>query len=155
MKALSTTLRSRGTNARALFLSTLFSLSGISCSRPLMAPMEGVCPPLDLLEAVQRDPEIKLYASGFFEEPRLLIYWRNMPTELEECSNSGDHLRFVRPSDPGISKGSEFILIEQMYFDADAAFVNAYLYPSSKNIDAFLRKRNGRWQVTQKSLWEN
>lgn len=155
MKTLSTAHRSRGTNARALFLSALFSLSGISCSRPLTASMEEICPPLDLLEAVQRDPDIRLYANGFFEEPRLLIYWRNMPTELEKCSNGSDHLRFFRPSNPGISKGSEFILIEQMYFDEDAAFVNAYLYPSGKNIDAFLRKRDGQWQVTQRSLWEN
>lgn len=63
--------------------------------------------------------------------------------------------RFVRPSNPGISKGSEFILTEQMYFGADAAIVNAYLYLSGKNMDAFLRKRDGRWQVTQGSLWEN
>lgn len=144
----------RGTTARALLLSALLPLPSIGCSRPTMASTEEICPPLELLEAIQKDHEIERYATGFFEKSRLLVLWDDMPTKLEDC-NVGGHIRFTRSSTLKGSRNSDFILIEKMYFDADAAFVNVYLHPSGKNIDASLRKRDGRWQVTQRSLWEN
>lgn len=155
MKTSCTAHQFRGTKARALLLSTLFSLLVVGCSRPSTASEDGVCPPLELLEAIQKDQEIERYATGFFEKTELLVLWDDMPSKLEDCSNGRGHIRFIRSSTPKVSRNSDFILIERMYFDADAAFVNAYLYPSGKNIDAFLRKRNGQWQVVQRSLWEN
>lgn len=107
------------------------------------------------MEAIQKDHEIERYVTGFFEKSKLLVLWDDMPKKLEDCSSGRGHIRFIRSSAPNISSNADFILIEKMYFDADAAFVNAHLYPSGKNIDAFLRKRDGPWQVTQRSLWEN
>lgn len=155
MKTLCTARRYQGISALALFWSALLVLSIAGCSRPPKASMEEGCPPLDLLETIQRDPEIEHYATGLFNEPRLLVLWDDMPEKLEECSNEGDQIRFIRSSTPSADRRPPFILIEKMYFDTDAAFVQAYLYPSGKNIDAFMRKKSGRWQVVESSLWEN
>ncbi|MBB6255589.1 hypothetical protein FHT05_000136 [Xanthomonas arboricola] len=110
---------------------------------------------MDILTAISKNSEIVTYGSGYFTDSEVVFLWDAGPRSVAECKRAQGNLRIVRSIEPNYVRPRDFILVEKLYSDSDAAFVQFHLVPTGKNGDVFLRKQGGYWRVTQKKLWEN
>jgi len=127
------------------------------CSRDSLSGRNAECrlTHFEVLRAIADDAEIRHYAAAHFESRETTFLWDRMPTKVQECGTSRSGIKFVRSSSPGFDPHHDFIAIEKMYFDEDAAFVEIGFPPTGKNSDVFLRKVAGKWVVVEKYLWES
>ncbi|WP_185821369.1 hypothetical protein [Xanthomonas sp. GW] len=109
----------------------------------------------DVLRAIADNSEIRGYAKEHFSSREITFLWDGMSSKVEACGVVNGGMKIVRSSSPGFNHQDEFIAIEKMYFDDDAAFVEVGFPPTGKNGDVFLRKRAGKWVVVEKLLWES
>jgi hypothetical protein len=105
-----------------------------------------------IVKAASSNSEIKGYAGDFVSE-RLPMVWDGNGRGLGACPN--DTIGALTNSSSRSSmRGHPYVLINRLYFDNDAAFIDLHFSPSGKNVDAFMRKRNGVWRVVEKGMWE-
>ena len=143
----------------AFFAALLFAVLTLSVSGCARNPQTVESAPctlvhIEVLQAVHDDIEIRDYAGAHFESPHPFL-WERMPSKLEACGVEKGDVKIVRSSSADFDSKQEFIAVWKMYFDDDAAFVEVGFPPTGKNGDVFLRKRDGRWVVVDKLLWEN
>lgn len=140
-----------------LLLFALVSLSLGGCARDLQVVEKTTCSPvpIEVLQAVRDDTEIRGYASAHFELSQTPFLWDRMPSKMETCGVAKGGVKIVRSSSTDFDRKREFIVVEKMYFDDDAAFVEIGFPPTGKNGDVFLRKRAGKWVIVDKLLWVN
>ncbi|NIK44132.1 hypothetical protein [Xanthomonas arboricola] len=110
---------------------------------------------MEVLVAISKNSEIAAYDSGYFTGSELVFLWDAGPRSVDKCKRTQGNVRIIRSIEPNYVRPREFILVEKIYSDSDAAFVQFHLVPTGKNGDVFLRKQEGHWRVTQKKLWEN
>ncbi|WP_369935306.1 hypothetical protein [Xanthomonas tesorieronis] len=141
---------------RSTFYLCLVLLVGGCAPAPQAMQDAGTCAtPFEILQAVADDPETETYAAAHLESRSIAVLWNAMPPSLEACGPSGNPFSFTRSSSPSFDPRSEFIAIDKLYFDADAAFLEISFPPTGKNGDFFLRRKAGKWVIAQKALWES
>lgn len=110
---------------------------------------------MDILVAMSKNSEIAAYGSGYFTGSELVFLWDAGPRSVGKCKRTQGNVRIIRSIEPNYVRPRDFVLVEKIYSDSDAAFVQFHLVPTGKSGDVFLRKQEGHWRVTQKRLWEN
>lgn len=141
-----------------LLLFALVSLSLGGCARnPQAAEKVATCSlaHIDILQAIHDDIEIRNYAAAHFESSHTPFLWDRMSSKMEACGVTKGRVKIVRSSSTDFDRNREFIIVEKMYFDDDAAFVEIGFPPTGRNGDVFLRKRAGKWVIADKLLWVN
>lgn len=139
----------------AFYLGLAFLIGGCARAPQSMEDAGNCATPFEILQAVADDPETKAYAAAHLEARGIAVLWNAMPPSLEACGPSGNRFRFARSSSSRFDPRSEFVAIDKLYFDADAAFLEISFPPTGKNGDFFLRRTAGKWVVAQKTLWES
>lgn len=142
------------------FMLLLFALASLSlggCARSPQAAKNATCSlaHLEILQTIHDDIEIKGHARAHFESPQTPFLWDRMPSKIEACGIAKGSVKIVRSSSTDFDRKHEFVIVEKMYFDDDAAFVEIGFPPTGKNGDVFLRKRDGKWVIVDKLLWVN
>jgi hypothetical protein len=139
-----------------VWLTGLLVLLAGGCSRDSHVLTESKCDleHMSVLQEIVDNSEIRNYAKDHFEAPETVFLWDQMPPNVEACGAENGSVKIIRSSSPEASRNGGFIAVYKMYFDNDAAFVEIGFPPSGKNADVFLRKKSGKWVVTQKRMWE-
>ncbi|HYG07077.1 MAG TPA: hypothetical protein VD865_11830 [Stenotrophomonas sp.] len=144
--------------ARAILLcGLLLGLGAPGCARPASGvahPSSVDQVPCEILAVVNQNSDVVKYYGGPILAARLPVLWDERPNGQQACSLVGGS-GFVRSLTPHFDSRSSFIAIEKFYYDNDAAFLEIYFPPSGKNAEFFMRKRDGRWLIVEKMLWEN
>ncbi|MBN6112402.1 hypothetical protein [Xanthomonas bonasiae] len=136
-------------------LGLAFLISGCARTPQSMQHTGNCATPFEILQAVADDPETKAYAAAHLESRGIAVLWDAMPPSLEACGPSGNRFKFARLSSPSFDSRSDFVAIDKLYFDADAAFLEISFPPTGKNGDFFLRRKAGKWVIAEKTLWES
>ncbi|MDO7951227.1 hypothetical protein AB8807_11660 [Xanthomonas campestris pv. olitorii] len=110
---------------------------------------------MEVLIAISKNSEIAAYGSGYFTGSEVVFLWDAGPRGVGKCKRVQGNVRIIRSIEPNYVRPRDFILVEKIYSDSDAAFVQFHLVPTGKSGDVFLRKQEGHWRVTQKRLWES
>ncbi|CAE1136405.1 hypothetical protein [Xanthomonas euroxanthea] len=110
---------------------------------------------IDVLIAISNNSEIAAYGSEYFTGSEVVFLWDEGSRSFGKCKRVQGNVRIIGSIEPNYVRPRDFILVEKIYADSDAAFVQFHLVPTGKSGDVFLRKQKGHWRVTQKRLWEN
>lgn len=133
----------------------LFMATATGCSAASQDSKQGCADYFEVLEGVLGNPDIRKYGQENLASRNAAFLWEKLPSGIRECKSENGAITILRSSSSEFNRQREFIFIEKMYLDKDAAFVQFSFAPSGKNGDAFLRKRPDGWAVIQSYLWEN
>lgn len=142
---------------KCALIGAIFLLLEAGCARTSAPAAAGGCDATAsrILQAVLDDGALRRYASAYLEnEERLVLVWDDMPSDARACETDKRAFVLTRTSGLQALNRDRYIVVTKMYYDGDAAFVELMLYPTGMNGDFFLRNK-GRWNVTQRSLWES
>lgn len=142
--------------ASAVFLSFLLLASLMTgCSRRAVDKAADCSAEYSVIvESIGRDPDFVKYTNLRISDGAVIL-WEDVASHQRACPGNHGGLRIIASSHPDFSSREPFVLVERLYYDEDAAFIGLHLVPSGKNVEALMRKRNGKWVVVEKLLWEN
>ncbi|MEG2805071.1 hypothetical protein [Stenotrophomonas sp.] len=107
----------------------------------------------ELLKAVANDRDFARYAGDHLHAKKIAVVWGFAPLGYKQCDREESPYILVK-SMAEFDQNAAYMVLYKLYFDDDAAFIEFGFPPTGQNGDAFLRKRSGRWVVTQSMLWE-
>lgn len=138
---------------RLVMVAVLVLLVGCSPSADERPVVKCDASAADIIKAIADDRDFDKYAGDHFQAKRVVVLWHLAPSGYKQCGEENSQYRFVK-SIVEFDRNSNVLVVDKMYFDDDAAFVELRFPPTGKNGAAFLRKRAGKWVVTQSTLWE-
>lgn len=106
-----------------------------------------------IVESVGRDPEFVKYTNVRITD-EVVILWEDVASHQKACPGNHGSLRIIASSHPDFNSRRPFVFVERLYYDEDAAFIGLHLVPSGKNVDALMRKKNGKWRVVESTFRE-